>query len=187
MAEAVERRPTNLRQRYLASDDLKKLKVWASMGVISIKSAKTLDEEKDFNWKDFMSYTQQGIAEYVVISPTEKGLRIGKTKHIGDIEVLLVPDTTKYEITKMHKIDDKKYGTDEYKVVYISYNAPYDQTHLEWQTAAGVKYAYKQKAIVLLKYDPFKEVWSMVTLDHADSEKDFATRNVESALRRVQQ
>ena len=84
-------------------------------------------------------------------------------------------------------MDDKKYGTGEYKVVYCSYEANWSPMHLELLKAQGLQPANKRKAIVLLTHDPLKQSWSVVTSDHADSDKKFTTQNVERVLRRVQQ
>jgi hypothetical protein len=184
-AEAWEKRPTNLQLGYLAPDHLMWLKTWAKVGAISLSSTKTLDKGKEFNSKEFMNYTQGEVAEYVFIVPTEKGLRIGEKK-VNVVEFLSIPNTTKYEVTKVEKMDDKKYGTAEYKVVYCSYEATWSPIHLELLKAQGLQPENKRKAVVLLTRDPLKQSWSVAISDHADSDKKFTTHKVEIILSRVQ-
>jgi hypothetical protein len=184
LAEGGQTRPTNLKLRYLSSDAFMWLKGWAKVGVISISSNTTLDKGKEFSSKEFMDYTRGGADEYVVIAPTEKGLRIGK-KRTDVVEFLSIPDTTKYLVTKVQKVDDKKYGIKEYKVVYCSYEANWSPMYLELKKALGLHPANKRKAIVLLTHDPLKQSWSVVTSDDADSDKEFTTKNVESVLNRI--
>ena len=154
-------------------------------GVVSIKTADKAFEAGDKNyWNNAAKFFGGGVAKSIVITPTEKGLRIGeKTYDEEGIQVLLLRERNKYTVTKVHKIEDRKQGADEYKIVYISCNVQWSPLYAEVSRKVnGVIRANKRKAMLLFKNDPFKGAWKYVAGDEADSDKDFTTRNVANAL-----
>lgn len=184
MREQVEPRPSDLKRRYLSSRDFRVLRAWAEAGVLSIKKDQAYEDFKQgktFDWKNFQS-ALEGVGSRVVIEPTEAGLREGKRTNEDGLEFLSFPDRSKCRVTKVHRLEDKRSATDEYKVVHASFTYEPDPFHAKAYAALGVKCSGKQKAVALLKRDQFKGEWSLVAWDFCAEDADFTTSNVRVAL-----
>jgi len=189
MVDQIEEQPSNLKGRRLSPSYFRFLSGYAKIDIIFVSRDKKYDDfqkGKGFTWEDWNA-ALKGTTARVNITPTEKGLRLGKKERIldGAVEVLSITHSNKFEVTKVHKAEEKKIGADEFKVVHLSYNAEFDPVFMAAWTAAGKKkMANKRKGIVLFKHDPFKEKWNYVTGDFADAEDEFTTRNVDKILLR---
>lgn len=131
----------------------------------------------------------EGQIAKILVRETAAGDQLARTSGLPQREGWLIISEGKFQIDTIIRNEPRQKGVDDYRVIMLTYSAQWTPevkrareivVTLIKGAKAGV--AEKRKAIVLLKYDPFKAAWIQIASDLADQDKDFDSKNVENAL-----
>lgn len=163
----------------LNTGEYKAYQAWEKIGVIEIdkdKYSKKLNALQNIN-----AQILGDQVAHIWIKATSKGIELG-AKRGQPMQDSIIFKYGTFTITDVVKFEERKKGVDEYRMIMFKYQAQWEPTYQEYGKATGRSLSKDRKAILLFKYDVFSNEWKIVSIDNANFNEEFSTKNVEKAL-----
>lgn len=178
-------RTTPRGDRELGADIFKSVyKQLADAGYLTIEedpASASYNAGESFSWGQFLNSTVGGVQARVRITPTARALD-GDLEGAPDGQIWWPLGTQR--VTKVVSIETLRRGVDDYGIVRVLYDAQFTDFFRSgyYPTCGDRTGGEKQKAIVLLKHDPFAGEWKWVTEDDAAAAEEFCTKYVSAVV-----
>jgi hypothetical protein len=166
-------------------NQLKAAQVVGLVSIVEEAASQQFRQGQNFSWGKFLETTTQGVQQKLVVSVTDKGRKIdvsGNLPPSDRIQNCLRFMEGKFEVTRVVRNELQKKGTDEFRVVFITYRAEWSPYTLALVNLSGGSISHDRKAIMLFKNDPFRGKWKFLVGDYGDADKEFTTNNVNATL-----
>lgn len=152
------------------------IEAWSKAGVVTLEVSKDLTQGFS-GWNDWMEHWGEGVEKKIVVTPTDLGRKF-VVKLPSGVQYLRIEGVS----GSVHKIvqnEGVKKGADAYRVLLATYEVKYIPEALAFQAAMGYPVrTTEKKCRLLLKWDPFKEVWKVTGADVVDADREFSANDV---------
>jgi hypothetical protein len=165
----------------------------AKVGLITIQEDQCLKEWKAGPGKKIREFSQvcqayymqqhdSGVVGKIIVQKTPKGEELAQKSGLQQQKDSLVMNQGVFTVDKIVKNEAQKKGVDEYRIVMCTYKAQWTPEYKQVRAILGNSLSEDWKAIILLKFDPFKSEWVWIASDVVNKDAEFTTNNVSKKL-----